>query len=438
MSLQLDLSASAATLPPHCSPTTPFLFNLSTYFHTCIPTPLAFLSTALGTLSIVSWLFAQLPQIYKNYQLQSTSGLSMYFLVEWCLGDMTNLLGCLFTNQAAWQVVVASYYVFVDVCLVSQYFWYTYLKPRISGQSTYPASSSDGSDSDSDIINGLSPINSQFTREETSSPTKPDADTVPSPRPRDAPLFRDINYEKASSSQSSPLILRAVEDSSSKWMPGQSPRTILYIATLCALISKSSAAPVSTNLASHSTAHLFRMETPTEIAGTILSWFSTLLYLGSRLPQLYKNWDRQSTAGLSPLLFMAAFCGNLFYSSSLLTNPNAWYNLPSYGEHGWVGYEGSERWAWVARAAPFFLGAAGVLGLDGAMGVQFLLYRENKEEKIVKVRDSMGRSQWQKVDGWMRGWVPSMTGKERVVAREEGERLLSESRELARSRYGSL
>jgi hypothetical protein len=34
--------------------------------------------------------------------------------------------------------------------------------------------------------------------------------------------------------------------------------------------------------------------------------------------------------------------------------------------------------------------------------------------------------------------VPSMTGKERVVAREEGERLLSESRELARSRYGSI
>jgi hypothetical protein len=135
---------------------------------------------------------------------------------------------------------------------------------------------------------------------------------------------------------------------------------------------------------------------------------------------------------------MAAFCGNFFYSTSLLTNPNAWYDFPPYGGHGWVGGEGSERWLWIARAAPFFLGAAGVLGLDGAMGIQFLLYRESKEEKIVKIRDSKGRSQWQKVSGWMRGWVPSMTGKERVVAREEGERLLSESRELARSRYGSI
>ena len=204
------------------------------------------------------------------------------------------------------------------------------------------------------------------------------------------------------------------------------------------MLSKSSAAPLSPNLASDGVGQFFRLDTPTEIAGTIVSWVSTLLYLGSRLPQLYKNWDRQSTAGLSPLLFMAAFCGNFFYSSSLLTNPNAWNDFPPYGGHGWVGADGSGRWAWIARAAPFFLGAAGVLSLDGAMGIQFLLYQESAEEKIVKIRDSRGRSQWQKVSGWMRGWVPSMIGKERVVAWEEGERLLSESRELARSRYGSL
>jgi uncharacterized protein with PQ loop repeat len=438
MSLPLGLSASAPTLPAHCSPTNPFLLDLSTYFHTCIPTPLAFISIGLGTLSIVSWLFAQLPQIYKNYQLQSTAGLSMFFLVEWCLGDTTNLLGCLFTDQASWQIVVASYYVFVDVCLVSQYFWYTYFKPRIYGQGMYSASISDRSDSDSDIINGLSPIHSNYAGEEDVSPQKLDSENASLPVPSNAPCFKPVNYEKASPSPSSPIILRVAEDPSSNWMPGPSPRTVLYVATLCALLSTSSAAPLSPHLASDGTDQFFRLDTPTEIAGTILSWISTLLYLGSRLPQLYKNWDRQSTAGLSPLLFIAAFCGNFFYSSSLLTNPNAWNDFPPYGGGGWVGSDGSERWAWVARAAPFFLGAAGVLSLDGAMGIQFLLYQESKEEKIVKIRDSKGRSQWQQVSGWMRGWVPSMTGKERVVAREEGERLLSESRELARSRYGSL
>lgn len=438
MSALLEHTMHTAALPSYCSPTTPFLVDLSTYFHTCIPTPLAAISTALGTLSIVSWLFAQLPQIYKNHQLQSTAGLSAFFLIEWCLGDATNLLGALFTKQAGWQITVAGYYVFVDVCLVSQYFWYTHFKRRWTGRSLHSASSSESGDSDADIINGLSPINSNFHEPETTSPKKDDSDTSFLSQPRDTPRFSEVTYEKARSSPSKQTIRRIVDSPVSKWQPGPSPRTVLYIATLCALLSTSTASPLPETAHSGGLAHLFTTSTPTELAGVVLSWFSTLLYLGSRLPQLYHNWDRQSTAGLSPLLFIAAFCGNFFYSSSLLTNPNAWQSYPPYGGHGWAGNEGSQRWDWVGRAAPFFLGAAGVLGLDAAMGVQFLLYKEDVEEKIVKVRDANGRSQWQKVNGWMRGWVPSISGKERVVGIEEGDRLLSESRELARREYGTL
>ncbi len=436
MSFLAGSSVVATTLPDYCSPTTPFLSGLSIYFNTCIPTPLAAVSTALGTLSIVSWLFAQLPQIYKNYQLQSTAGLSIYFLIEWCLGDATNLLGAIFTRQAAWQIIVAGYYVFVDVCLVSQFFWYTHFKPRWRGTSLHSANSSEFGDSDSDIINGLSPINSNFNQTEATSPQKDHSEDVPRSQPRDAPRFSDVSYEKAASSPSTPN-LRLGMNTSSKWQPGPSPRTILYISTLCALASTSAASPLPADGGHPGHPHLLAPSTPIELAGTILSWCSTLFYLGSRLPQLYKNWDRQSTAGLSPLLFTAAFCGNFFYSSSMLTNPSAWGDYPAYGGHGWVGDEGSLRWEWIARAAPFFLGAFGCLAMDGMMGVQFMLYRDNREEKLVKVRDASGFSQWQKVNGWMRGWVPSVTGKERVVPVEEGERLLSESRELARSRQYS-
>src|ERR1700709_1105956 len=110
----------SGSLPQHCEPASPFLTVVSSHLHICIPTPLALISSILGTLSIVSWLFAQLPQIYKNYQIQSTSGLSIFFLVIWCLGDTSNLVGALFTRQAGWQVVIASYYVLVDITLVIQ------------------------------------------------------------------------------------------------------------------------------------------------------------------------------------------------------------------------------------------------------------------------------------------------------------------------------
>jgi hypothetical protein len=160
-----------------------------------------------------------------------------------------------------------------------------------------------------------------------------------------------------------------------------------------------------------------------EIIGRVFSWMSTILYLGSRPPQLYKNYQRKSTEGLSPLLFMAAFCGNLFYSSSLLTNPNAWSDFSPYGGGGWADNHGNDRLEWIGRATPFFLGAFGVLGLDGFMGVQFLMYgdgleQEDDESFISGDGDDpkRGRGRWRRVRGWMRGWIPSSSPR-----RESGE-----------------
>ncbi|SLM36673.1 PQ-loop repeat [Lasallia pustulata] len=142
----------------------------------------------------------------------------------------------------------------------------------------------------------------------------------------------------------------------------------------------------------HDVIRLSSQSSDPELLGRILSWPSTLLYLGSRLPQIYKNHRRRSTAGLSPTLFIAAFFGNLFCSPSLLTNPLAWDSYPPYGSHGWVGGDGSERWEWIGRAASFWLGAVGMLALDAAVGAQFLMFGEGKgkEEAVVGWRGGGG------------------------------------------------
>ena len=62
---------------------------------------------------------------------------------------------------------------------------------------------------------------------------------------------------------------------------------------------------------------------------------------------------------------------------------------------------------WRGLAAPFWLGAAGVLVLDAIVGVQFLIFGEDDAKKSVLVQDDEGRSRWRGVRGWMRGWVPS-------------------------------
>jgi uncharacterized protein with PQ loop repeat len=393
------LRIAEPSLPASCEPANEFLHHLSATLHTCVPTNLALISTLLGTFSIVSWLFAQLPQIYKNHKLKSTSGLSAFFLSEWLLGDITNLLGCLFTGQASWQIIIASYYVFVDCCLCAQWVWYELLhhgrplRPIWGRWSSGNGSPGKGTSSMHQVSNAKATESSNNTRDTKDASAQ---ESEPQPTPRSSPMnaFRIPNFARSpapDSWQNSPPAgaspnphVRRVAASSS---PMPSPKTILYISLIFAILSRSSTAtPVSPfapspyhaqSLPAHVTVS-DASPTATEIAGKVFSWASTFLYLGSRLPQLYMNQVRKSTAGLSPTLFAAAFFGNLFYSTSLLTNPCAWYDYTPGQGSGWVGPDGSDRESWVLRATPFFLGAAGVLIMDAAVGLQFWYFGGNR------------------------------------------------------------
>ncbi|KAJ5082545.1 hypothetical protein N7532_011588 [Penicillium argentinense] len=433
----------AGSLPDHCEPTSPFLTAISSHLHICLPTPLALISSVLGSFSIVSWLFAQLPQIYKNYQLQSTSGLSIFFLIIWCLGDASNLIGALFTRQAGWQVVVASYYVCVDIALVVQFFWYTHYKPSRYREYDELPRLHDSADPAAGLREGVhlsgnnavhqspAPVNMASKRSEVHDMGVQTGSTLNSPAGR----THSYTNEKTNSPRRS---VRVASSASSP--PFALPRTILIASLLCAVVANAS--PTHAKSAPHPPISHAPSETVLEIVGRIFSWMSTLLYLGSRPPQLFKNYRRKSTEGLSPLLFMAAFCGNLFYSSSLLTNPNAWSDFEPYGGGGWADDHGNDRLEWVGRSIPFFLGAFGVLFLDGFMGVQFLMYGPRDDESFIGEDEDpkRGRSKWRRVHGWMRGWIPSTSPqrgeREHVtaVSSQEGQALLGNDR----GRYGTV
>ena len=420
------------SLPEHCTPTSQYLINFSSAFHSCIPTSLAFLSTALGIFSIISWLCAQMPQLYKTYQLQSASGLSIYFLGEWLLGDLSNLVGAILTSQAWWQVVLACYYVFVDVLLVSQYIWYTHLRSYRKAATIGYDSGTDRPDGGSGEVLAVVPQSDEdSTRtthtEERKSNTKA-LDTPAKPRGGQGPP-RDISSSYSKEKETIGSFKRSIRREGIPSV-GSSPRSLLLLSMLCVVLTNASPLQLHPKDESPSMSS-------SELAGRIISWCSAVLYLGSRLPQIYKNSVRRSTAGLSPTLFIAAFFGNLFYSTSMLTNPLAWNSYPPYGLHGWVGPEGSDRTAWVISAAPFWLGAAGVLTLDATIGVQFLMFGEGDVEKVVLFHDREGRSRWRRVSGWMRGWVPSPSPSATEEVDNGDTRRLFDRRESRGSGYGA-
>lgn len=413
----------ASSLPDHCTPTNPFLLNISSVFNTCIPTPLAFLSSLLGVLSIGAWLFALPPQIYKNFALRSASGLSVYFLMEWFLGDLSNMLGAIFTKQATWQVVVAAYFVMVDVILCGQYIWYERLRSwRESNLEEQKLSIEEDEDHDnagsvvedisvSDEMEEISgdgrqdqPVNGAASSKGMGQDVKPFASRHNS----DNTSVKVLQSSPASQNSQKPTSYLSEKPKITRIRPSKLPlapshQTLLLLSILCAVLANAS--PLSPAITA-SPALNPPTATPIEDAGRILSWLSSLLYLGSRVPQIYKNYTRHSTSGLSPSLFIAAFTGNFFYSTSVVTNPLAWSSSPPWGLHGWTGPERSDRWNWISLAAPFWLGTAGVLILDATIGVQFLRYGEGGV-KVVREARPGGRGRWRRVEGWMRGWVPS-------------------------------
>ncbi|OCF36512.1 hypothetical protein I316_01761 [Kwoniella heveanensis BCC8398] len=97
------------------------------------------------------------------------------------------------------------------------------------------------------------------------------------------------------------------------------------------------------------------------IIGRVSAWACTTLYLTSRLPQIWKNFQRKSVEGLSILLFLFAFLGNTTYVSSILLNPSG-------------GSDPTEAGHYLLEALPYLLGSGGTLMFDLTIMIQSVIY----------------------------------------------------------------
>ena len=95
--------------------------------------------------------------------------------------------------------------------------------------------------------------------------------------------------------------------------------------------------------------------------GLGFAFASAICYMTSRLPQLYKNFSRKSTEGLSLVMFFLSIAGNFLYGVSVLTDK-----------------EEIQHWK---IELPFLLGSLGTMSEDMIIFCQFLYYGEKKPKK---------------------------------------------------------
>uniref|UniRef100_A0A5F8GXE8 Lysosomal amino acid transporter 1 homolog n=1 Tax=Monodelphis domestica TaxID=13616 RepID=A0A5F8GXE8_MONDO len=107
--------------------------------------------------------------------------------------------------------------------------------------------------------------------------------------------------------------------------------------------------------------------TKQEIIGFIIGSISSLLYLLSRLPQIYTNFQRKSTQGISYSMFALVILGNTAYGLSvLLKNPEP----------------GQSKGSFLIHHLPWLIGSLGVLLLDILISIQFFIYRNQLSSSL--------------------------------------------------------
>ncbi|KAJ2750404.1 putative vacuolar membrane transporter for cationic amino acids [Coemansia pectinata] len=265
-------------------------------------------SEALGYFSIGCWLIVFAPQIYENYQRKSGESISLSFLYIWILGDVFGLVGGIQQGLIVTALILYIYYFVADAVLLAQIHYYRYINRRAA--------------------RGL---------------------VLESER---EPLFIASDQSEATEAASTRL-------SASLLLPLLA--VLLLGSTTASLVGGSIRA--KTLLQLHPLARLASVPTKPQLVPQVLGYISALLFLGARIPQLAKNYRKQSCEGLSIGMFTFSILGNTAFTLSLLL-----HSLDN---------------DYLLANIPWIIGSTGTLVFDLAIFYQFHLYHVGDTPSIL-------------------------------------------------------
>jgi uncharacterized protein with PQ loop repeat len=369
-----------------------FVQFVGTYFSDCVYSNTDIASFAIGISSIVIWLFCQSPQIYENYKLGKAESLSVVFLLIWLTGDITNLAGCILTNQLPTQKYTAMFFVSIDTVMMSQYSYYRFVKPYMSYDSDddYGAEEggvtvsfrNDAPRNDNSQAMGAVQIKTVSPRvaEDQQSP-KTNAtgrvlaavvlvpllafpslmmSTPPTSFPHQyAGGARELQGRPHTHIRRSGRVLLALQASqedgvappvSHGWELGGTGLMEPTNLTQGLQYKTQDDPDVGAQICNAAP----KISPTLETVGEFLSWVSSALYFLSRIPQVYHNYKRQSVEGLSVIMFFSAVMGNLTYGISIIMRLHDVADL--------------------LAKLPFLIGSIGTLCFDATIISQFWIY----------------------------------------------------------------
>lgn len=330
---------------------------------------LSTISNFFSTVSLGSWICAQLPQIYTNFKNKSAEGISPSFLLLWFMGDFLSFTSCLFNDAVLnFQIWLSVFFLCNDITLCCQYYYYNSVYPRKYGFVQYTslegATNPRGShDSNEDFaITNNSMIHSNSTNSIHIRPNH----VTPSEEPftSSSPLTPPKGSPQANGYSS----MNTFSDNKS-----QSAIKTFAVGSMFNSIT-TTAMPINEKI-TKVTETTQKSTSGSEAFGLFLAWGCTFVYMSSRCPQLYKNYLRKSVEGISPLLFGAALLGNLAYTLSILSSCEFVLD--------------ESRGEFFFKELPYILGSSGTIIFDAIYFYQRHIYRDSGKQTSV-----MGLETW--------------------------------------------
>ncbi|GAA48565.1 Lysosomal amino acid transporter 1 [Clonorchis sinensis] len=306
----------------------------------CVVDARGMVAIACGLVSLFSWIMGGLPQIVENFRTGiPDQALSPFLILFWTFGDSINLVGCLLTHQLILQVAISVYGVCSDLILLGQFLFYKmrhqFILKRVS------ETLGDGEVYMEDNPNEADPATMDTEPLLNVSTPSHRALAVCFVGLVGLTTFHSIlpAFPESSHAMSSPFSRRLL-----MFTPPEAPETVV------------------THLSYQEDWHPPFLPGTNAKIGYMLGWISSLMYFGSRFPQIFKNWRRRSTEGLCPALFFASLLGNTSYGLQIFVTSTE----PIY----------------LLQALPWLFGSVGVLALDFIICFQFYYFARHKPRQF--------------------------------------------------------
>lgn len=265
-------------------------------------TPLAApeaLSGILGSISLCCWIFLLLPQLLENYRNSSAEAVSLAFIFVWFLGDVCNLAGALWAGLVPVIVAIAVYFCISDGVLISQCLYYAMrerrrrarvLLARERGESVSGGESAIVRDEREPLL-GRSGTGSagSYTGTIPGSGERRRSSQGSTGRRRSSATAA---AREARNEQLAKILEETDESGARLWL-----KNVLSVLGIVVVGTAGWAAAYGTGAWKPSPQPGSVHAEEVAAGAQVLGYASAVLYLGARLPQIYKNWQEKSCEG---------------------------------------------------------------------------------------------------------------------------------------------